>query len=248
MVPNNRVLHIIHHFHPDIQVLLDALGLNVEMDRFYQAQSSVYKHLGLSESDASIKPKKNLVEKVDNLGFEKIEISLKVLFEETESLLANLLIVHHPLDGLLIGEWEKQYRLLGLEPHFLLLYTPVEWAVENRVQRDIEALKSNTKLIWQPLVLRKFQKRLAKRQQKYLQTWKDCMQGLIIWTKETSSSYSFIEIEDINSETNWEKFITSYNLNAIRDFQEIQSRKQVGKYADPEIQTIHEYFSRGLHD
>ena len=248
MTSNTKVLHIIHHFHPDLQPVLNAVGLDTDNDRFYQAQSSIYKHLEIVQIPSKKELKSNLNERIRNLGNKKIEVSIKVLFEETESLLPNQLIVHHPLDGLLIGEWEKQYRLLGLEPHFLLLYTPVEWAVENRVQRDIEALKSNTKLIWQPLVLRKFQKRLAKRQQKYLQTWKDCMQGLIIWTKETSSSYSFIEIEDINSETNWEKFITSYNLNAISDFQEIQSRKQVGKYADPEIQTIHEYFSRGLHD
>ena len=248
MTSNTKVLHIIHHFHPDLQPVLNAVGLDTDNDRFYQAQSSIYKHLEIVQIPSKKELKSNLNERIRNLGNKKIEVSIKVLFEETESLLPNQLIVHHPLDGLLIAEWEKQYRLLGLEPHFVLLYTPVEWAVENRVQRDIEALKSNTKLIWQPLVLRKFQKRLAKRQQKYLQTWKDCMQGLIIWTKETSSSYSFIEIEDINSETNWEKFITSYNLNAISDFQEIQSRKQVGKYADPEIQTIHEYFSRGLHD
>lgn len=239
---NTKVLHILHHFHPDLQAVLSAVGLDSDNDRFYQAQSSIYRHLELEQLPSKKELKSKLNDRIRNLGNEKIEVSIKVLFEETESLLPNQLIVHHPIDGFLIAEWEKQYRLLGLEPHFLLLYTPVEWAVEQRVQNDIEGLKSTTKLIWQLAVLRKFQRTLAKRQQKYLQTWKDCMQGLKIWTQETSSSFSMIKIDDINSETNWENFIKSYNLKARNDFQIIHSRKYVGKYADPEIQAIHDYF------
>lgn len=247
MISNKKVLHIIHHFHPDLQVLLESVGLNAESDRFYQAQSSVYKHLGLTVSDTSKRPK-NLIEIVDNLGNEKIAISLRVLFEETEAFLPAELIVHHTMDGLFIEEWENQYRLLGLEPHFLLLYTPVEWTVEERIQHDITELKANTKLIWQPIALRKFHRKLAKRQQQYLHTWQEYMQGLKEWTEKTESSYSIIKIDDVNLKRKWEDLMKAHNVtvNPEVDLEAIQSRKQVSKYEDPEIQAIHDYFSHIL--
>lgn len=243
---NKKVLHIIHHFHPDLQVLLESVGLHSDSDRFYQAQSSVYKHLGLSKSDLSKRPK-NLIEIVDNLGIEKIAISLKVLFEEAEAFLPADLIIHHTMDGLFLEQWENQYRLLGLEPHFILLYTPIEWAVEERIQLDIAKLKANTKLIWQPMALRKFHRRLAKRQQQYLYTWRVYMQRLKDWTEKTSTSFSIMKIDDVNSKLKWEDLMKSYNftVNPEVDLEAIPSRKQVSKYGDPEIQAIHDYFSHG---
>ncbi|MDA9774212.1 hypothetical protein N9B82_04570 [Saprospiraceae bacterium] len=160
-----------------------------------------------------------------------------------------------PRTCLFIEFWDELLRKQSLSPKYLLVYRPLEQVVDSLVRRDIVELKSNPNPLKRWVHLRRYQKGLKKLQHAYKESWinhllemkrlaerepKDCLilDASTLLNKQKKIHRKLTE--------DWGFKLEYLDFETIYDKSQLASLASISKYADKEIQELHDFFTKEM--